>query len=182
MEQHSAEIYVALKHFDQSAKALAKRAQEVAKEINAAAWSFAVIGAAAEKQIGYTPDRGYTVGSRKAYECQVRRTNYRKNKILQRVRPAFRMAETGGIKMEMYEAMTRVQSMAVAYKCACGEGMEGADAEALAIVKAAAEKEIPYRPKAENYGGAKCYICKCGNRIFTKVNSRCHYCGQALKW
>ena len=84
--------------------------------------------------------------------------------------------------MEMYEAMTRVQSMAVAYKCACGEGMEGADAEALAIVKAAAEKEIPYRPKVENYGGAKCYICKCGNRIFKKVHSRCYYCGQALKW
>ncbi len=70
MEQHSAEIYVALKHFDQSAKALAKRAQEVAKEINAAAWSFAVIGAAAEKQIGYTPTEVYTVGSRKAYECK----------------------------------------------------------------------------------------------------------------
>lgn len=70
MDQHSAEIYIALKHFDQSAKALAKRAQEVAKEINAAALSFAVIGAAAEKQIGYTPTEVYTVGSRKAYECK----------------------------------------------------------------------------------------------------------------
>lgn len=84
--------------------------------------------------------------------------------------------------MEMYEAMTRVQSMAVAYKYACGQKMEGEDAEALEIVKAAAEKEIPYRPKAENMAGVRIYKCKCGNMIYTKVNSRCHYCGQALKW
>lgn len=85
--------------------------------------------------------------------------------------------------MEMYEAMTRVQSMAVAYKCACGQKMEGEDAEALEIVKAAAEKEIPYRPKAEIMAdGLKCYVCKCGGKIFTKVNCRCYHCGQALKW
>ena len=84
--------------------------------------------------------------------------------------------------MRMQEAMTRVRTMAEAYKFACGEVMEGEDAKALAIVTAAAEKEIPYRPKEVNFAGVKAYECKCGNMIYTKVNMRCHYCGQALKW
>ena len=84
--------------------------------------------------------------------------------------------------MRMHEAIGRVKALVNIYAFCAGAEPTPEDQKALAIVTAAAEKEIPYRPKEVNFAGVKAYECKCGNMIYTKVNMRCHYCGQALKW
>lgn len=84
--------------------------------------------------------------------------------------------------MRMQEAIGRVKALVNIYVFCTGAEPTPEDQKALAIVTAAAEKEIPYRPQEVNFAGVKAYEYKCGNMIYTKVNMRCHYCGQALKW